>query len=72
MSVRALAEIVKRTFYNKTDIDYYSARKGDFQGEYPDTGQSEKELGWEAEVGLEEGLRRYIQWYKENQDKITR
>ena len=67
MSVRELAEIVKRMFHNKIVLDYDSPRKDDFQGEYPDTGQSEKELGWEAEVGLEEGLKRYIQWYEKNQ-----
>jgi len=45
-------------------IEYTPARPGDFSGKEVSSELAKKELGWGAKVSFEEGLRRYIEWYK--------
>ena len=35
-----------------------------------DVTRAKEKLGWEAKVGFEEGLRRTIEWYKENREHV--
>ena len=38
-------------------------RQGDVQRNYSDTSKAARMLGWKAETGLEEGLRRTVDWF---------
>ena len=40
-------------------------RRGDVQRNYADTSKAARMLGWRAEVGLEEGIRRTVSWFTE-------
>jgi UDP-glucose 4-epimerase len=42
-----------------------AARKGEVRRNYADTSKAERMLGWKAEVGLDEGLRRTVDWFVE-------
>ena len=67
VSVKELAEIVKKIVNDKIDIEYDSSRHDDYQGEIPDNADIERqnrELGWEAGVDIEDGIKRYVEWYK--------
>lgn len=67
VSVKELAEIVKKIVNDKIDIEYDSTRHDDYQGEIPDNADIErqnKELGWEPKFDLEDGIKRYIAWLK--------
>ena len=66
VSIMRLAEAVKRTLNNEIAIEYDSAREDDYGGAVLDIDLAKKELGWEPSVGIEEGIRRYAEWYKEN------
>jgi nucleoside-diphosphate-sugar epimerase len=50
-------------------IEYSTSRAGDFSGKEVSNERANKELGWEPKVSFEEGLRRYIEWYMERQEK---
>jgi len=39
-------------------------RSGDFVGRIASNEKAKKELGWEPKTDLEEGISRYIEWYK--------
>jgi UDP-glucose 4-epimerase len=41
------------------------ARKGEVRRNYADTSKAQRMLGWKAEVGLDEGLRRTVDWFVE-------
>ena len=47
-------------------ITYVKDRPGHDQRYAIDTSKIERELGWEPEVGFEEGIRRTVQWYLDN------
>jgi UDP-glucose 4-epimerase len=65
VTIRELAEMVTRIFDEDLDIQFGSKRPDDYSGNDA-SDISYKELKWEPEVDIEEGIRRYIKWYTEN------
>src|ERR671911_2493411 len=45
------------------EVHYTEARRGEVRRNYADTTKAERMLGWRAEVELEEGLRRTVEWF---------
>ncbi len=58
---RILAE---RTDFQEKPI-YAPGKKGDIRKIYLDTEKAKKELGWQAKLHLEDGLRKTVRWFKE-------
>ncbi|HKZ18415.1 MAG TPA: SDR family NAD(P)-dependent oxidoreductase [Geobacteraceae bacterium] len=50
----------------KAIIDQKPFHKADIKATWADIGKAAKLLGWTPEVGLQEGLRRTVDWYLEN------
>jgi UDP-glucose 4-epimerase len=70
-TVRGLAELINELTGNPTPIALAPARDWDHSGQrYGDPAKSRRELGFEAEVGLRDGLERTIAWTRENLDWI--
>ena len=62
--VKEVAETVKKLI-GDVEIEYKEERPGDFEGKVVSPEKAKKELGWEPKVDFEEGVRRYVEWYKE-------
>jgi UDP-glucose 4-epimerase len=65
ITIKEVAETVKKLVGN-VNIEYKEARAGDYEGKTVSAEKVKRELNWEPKVDLEEGIDRYIQWYKEN------
>lgn len=65
VTIRQIAEVVQKWIGN-VKIEYGPARPGDFSGKSVSSRLAKQELGWEPRIDFEEGVRRYIQWYREN------
>ncbi len=66
VSIKELAEMVRKIVNNNIDIEYDSSRQDDYQGAVPDDAEIERqnrELGWEAVVDIEDGIKKYVAWY---------
>jgi UDP-glucose 4-epimerase len=63
ITIKEIAETV-RSLVGKVTIEHKEARPGDYSGATVSAEKAKKELGWEPKVDFEEGLRRYIEWYK--------
>ena len=63
ITVKEVAETVKKLIGN-VEIKYKGERRGDFEGKTVSTEKAKKELGWVPKVDFEEGVRRYIEWYR--------
>lgn len=46
--------------------DHVDPRPGDIERIFLDISKAKRELGWEPKVSLDEGLRRTVEWFREN------
>lgn len=68
ITVKQIAEAVSKIIGN-VKIECIPARAGDFSGKKVSSELARRELGWEPKTGFEEGVRKYIDWYKEREAK---
>jgi len=69
ISIKQVAETIRKIL-GKAEIRYVKGRPGDFSGKEILSNRAKEELGWEPKVSFEEGVRRYIKWFKENQERL--
>ncbi len=64
--VQSIAELICKEFDldPRCHIQYQSARPGDVQRHYGDVRRFKELLGYAPSIGLEEGIKRTIQWFK--------
>ena len=63
VSINELTEKIVGIVGSESGIFYSEPVKGDAEHTWSDVSKARRELGYEPEVGLDEGLRRYVQWY---------
>jgi nucleoside-diphosphate-sugar epimerase len=70
-SIRELAETINRLTGNEAGVELLPARDWDRSGHrFGSTEKARRELGFEASVDLEDGLRRTVEWTRANIDRI--
>lgn len=68
ITVRHIAEAIKKIL-GDVKIECIPGRPGDFSGKEVSSELAARELKWEPKISFEEGIRRYINWYKQVQEK---
>ncbi len=64
VSVRRIAELLLEiTGAHHLGIEHAPARPADVQRHYADVSKLEQVTGWRPRVDIEEGLRRYVEWF---------
>ena len=63
MTIRELADVIKNTVNFQGDVIWDSTKPDGMQRKLLDISRLSN-LGWKAEVGLKEGIRRTYDWYK--------
>jgi nucleoside-diphosphate-sugar epimerase len=72
-SIRALAEEINALTGNATPVKLLPKRAWDSSGKrFGSTAKSESELGFRANVGIRDGLRRTVDWTRANLDLVRR
>ena len=66
VSINGLAERIVEIVGSESGIFYSESVKGDAEHTWSDVSKACRELGYEPRVGLDEGLERYVEWYKEH------
>ncbi|MDX6721471.1 MAG: UDP-glucose 4-epimerase [Solirubrobacteraceae bacterium] len=69
-SVSAIAEAV-RAAVGDVEITYTEGRAGDFAGAHVCGERAARELGWRARTPYAEGVRRYVAWHRENEERVA-
>lgn len=69
ITIKFIAETIQKVLGN-VKIEFIPSRPGDFSGKEISSKRAKNELGWEPKTSFEEGLRRYIKWYKEKEEKL--
>ena len=68
VSIKQIAETIQKIL-GEVEIKHIEGRPGDFAGSEILATRARAELGWEPKVGFEEGVKRYIDWYKKEKEK---
>ena len=63
--VRDFAEVILRLCGSSSTLVYAPKRQDDPERRRPDIGKAQAQLGWTPGVGLEEGMRRTIAWFRQ-------
>ena len=63
ITIRQIAETIRKII-GDVEITYTEGRPGDFSGKECISLRARDELGWVPSTTFEEGLRRYIDWYR--------
>jgi len=68
ITIKEVAETIQKIVGN-VEIEYIQERLGDFSGKEVSGKLAERELEWSPKVNFEEGVRRYIVWYKKRDER---
>tara|TARA_Y100000031_G_scaffold111878_1_gene123451 strand:- start:67 stop:1011 length:945 start_codon:yes stop_codon:yes gene_type:complete len=68
ITIKEVAETIQKIVGN-VEIEYIQERLGDFSGKEVSGKLAERELEWSPKVNFEEGVRRYIVWYKKREER---
>jgi UDP-glucose 4-epimerase len=63
ITIKQIAETIQRVIGN-VKIEYVPSRPGDFSGKEVSSQLAKVELGWEPKTHFQEGVKRYVEWYK--------
>ncbi len=64
ISVNDLIALIARTAGMDASVEYVGKEKGDAAHTLADASKAERMLGWRAEVGIEEGIQRSVEWFR--------
>ena len=65
VTVRRLAELLAKAIDPTLSPEFTEARPADVRRHWADVSRARAELGFEAPVSIEEGLARYVAWFRE-------
>jgi len=63
VTIKEIAETVRK-YIGKVEIKYEAARPGNYEGKNVSNQKAKRELGWEPKTSFDEGVRKFIEWFK--------
>ncbi|MFW6276944.1 MAG: GDP-mannose 4,6-dehydratase [Bacteroidota bacterium] len=66
VSIKYMIEKIEEYLGKKAEINYREFQKTDMMHTGADISKAKKVLGWQPETGIDEGLKKTVDWYKEN------
>ena len=64
ISVNELIKLIEDTVGKKANIKYVEKQKGDVKDTWADVNKAKADLRWTSKVRIEEGLKRFVDWWK--------
>ncbi len=64
VTLAGLIEMISTRLNRDADIDIKPMQPGDVDRTWADTTRSREELSWEPRIGIEEGLDRFVAWFR--------
>ena len=65
-SVNQIYEKLQQIIRVSSPPDYSEARTGEIQRTYLESSKAKRELGWSAQIGFDEGLRKTVDWFRKH------
>jgi UDP-glucuronate 4-epimerase len=70
-SLRELIKLIEGALGKKAIIEMLEPQPGDASVTYADVSKAKRMLKYQPKVKMEEGIRRFVEWYKENRPKSS-
>ena len=70
VSIREVCDLLLDILGSDLEPELVEARPGDVEAHYADTTKARTVLGFEAQIELREGLERYVEWARGEQDPL--
>jgi len=64
-----LIKLIEKNLGKKANIIRKEEQEGDVPRTYADISKAKKLLGWQPKIKIEEGIKRFVEWYKNNHEK---
>jgi len=64
VSLREMVATVERVTGKQATLDRQPDQPGDVRTTYADISKAQARLGYEPQVGFEEGMRRFVEWWR--------
>ena len=65
-SLKELIQLIEEAFGKKANIEMVASQPGDVSVTYADIAKAKRMLRYQPRVKMEEGIRRFVDWYKKN------
>ena len=65
ISIKDLLVKFEKAIGKKAELGYFPVNKADMSASWADISKAKRLLGWEPRVGLDEGIRAVIDWYRQ-------
>jgi UDP-glucuronate 4-epimerase len=65
-TLNELIGLIEKNLGKKAKIERKTIQPGDVSITYADIDKAKTKLGYRPKVGMEEGIKRFVEWYKEN------
>jgi len=69
-SLKEVLELIEKYLGKKAEVVYKDFHKADLKATWADISKAQKLLGWSPKVPLEEGIKRTVEWFRQNWDWI--
>ena len=63
-SLKELIRLIEESFGKKANIEMLEPQPGDVSVTYADVSKAKRMLKYQPRVKMEEGIRRFVEWYK--------
>jgi nucleoside-diphosphate-sugar epimerase len=70
VTLNYMIQSIENLIGKKAQIDYRPFEKTDLQDTKADNSKAKELLGWKPDVRFDEGLKRAVEWYKQNNDWV--
>jgi UDP-glucose 4-epimerase len=67
VSIRDVAELARSLVNPQTKVEFVASRPGDYAGREISGAKAQRVLGWTPATTFEEGMRRYLDWWLEDE-----
>lgn len=71
-ALKELLEVMQQKLDRKANIQHLPMQPGDVPITYADISKARAELGYNPQVDIEEGITRFVEWFKENDQRSER
>jgi len=68
VSLKEMINTIGKVIGKEPNIKQYPMQQGDVERTYANVSKAKKILGYESKVSFENGIRSFVNWYKENQE----